>query len=206
MTKNLEPFEAALYEEMLGRIKQTDLSVPVRRGDYLYYSRTEEGKQYPIECRRKPGVNASEEVLLDLNKLAIGLDFLSLGAFEISDDGSLLAYTTDTTGFRQYKLHVKNLRSGQLLPGSAERVTSLAWASDNKTIFFTTEDPVTKRSNLMLRHTLGSNKIEELYNEKNELFHAEVHRTRDKKFIFLRVAATDSTDFRYLRQISRMPH
>ena len=102
MTKDLEAFEQALYKEMLGRIKQTDLSVPVRRGDYLYYSRTEEGKQYPIQCRRKQSMNAPEEVLLDLNELAKGLEFLSLGVFEVSDDGNLLAYTTDTTGFRQY--------------------------------------------------------------------------------------------------------
>jgi oligopeptidase B len=198
MTKDLAPFEEALYKEMLGRIKQTDLSVPVRRGDYLYYSRTEEGKQYPIHCRRKRAACAREQILLDLNELATGLQFLSLGVFQVSDDGNLLAYTTDTTGFRQYKLHVKDLRSGQLLPDSAERVTSLVWASDNKTIFFTTEDPVTKRSNLMFRHVLGSNTVDEIYNEKDEFYHAEVHRTRDKKFIFLRVAAIDSTEFRYI--------
>jgi oligopeptidase B len=198
MTKNLEPFVEVVYKEMLARIKQTDLSVPVRRGDYLYYSRTQEGKQYPIQCRRKRSMEAPEEVLLDVNELAQGFEFLSLGVFEVSDDGNLLAYTTDTTGFRQYMLHVKDLRSGQLWPDSAERVTSLAWASDNKTIFFTTEDPVTKRSNLMFRHVLGSGMSEEIYNEKDELYHAEVDRTRDKKFVFLRVAATDSTEVRYV--------
>jgi oligopeptidase B len=198
MTKNLTAFEEALYKEMLGRIKQTDLSVPVRRGDYLYYSRTEEGKQYPIQCRRKQSMSAPEEVLLDLNELVTGFKFLSLGTFEISDDGNLLAYTTDTTGFRQYKLHVKDLRSGQLLPDSADRVTSLAWTPDNKTIFFTTEDPLTKRSNLMFRHILGWNTTDEIYNEKDEFYHADLHRTRDKKFIFLRAAATDSTEFRFL--------
>ncbi|MGI8961974.1 MAG: S9 family peptidase [Bryobacteraceae bacterium] len=198
MTKNLNLFEEALYKEMLGRIKQTDLSVPVRRGDYFYYSRTEEGRQYPIQCRRKQSMSAPEQVLLDSNELASGLTFLSLGAFEISDNGNLLAYTTDSTGFRQYKLYLKDLRSGQLLPDSAERVTSLAWASNNKAIFFTTEDPVTKRSNLMLRHVLGSNAAEEIYNEKDELYHVEIHRTRDKQFIFLRVTATNSTEFRYV--------
>jgi oligopeptidase B len=198
MTKNLEPFVEVLYKEMLDRIKQTDLSVPVRQGDYLYYSRTEEGKQYPIQCRRKQSMQAPEEILLDLNELAKGFNFLTLGVFEVSDDGNLLAYTTDTTGFRQYTLHIKDLRSGQLWPDSAERVTSLAWASDNKTIFFTTEDPVTKRSNLMFRHVLGSNTSQEIYNEEDELYHAEVNRTRDRKFVFLRLAATDSTEVRYL--------
>jgi oligopeptidase B len=198
MTKHIEPFVEVLYKEMLGRIKQTDLSVRVRRGDYLYYSRTEEGKQYSIQCRRKQSMDAPEEILLDLNELAKGFEFLSLGVFEVSDDHNLLAYTTDTTGFRQFKLYVKDLRSGQLLRDSAERVTSLAWASDNRTIFFITEDPVTKRSNLMFRHLLGSNGSDEIYNERDELYHAEVDRTRDRNFIFLHLTATDSTEFRYL--------
>jgi oligopeptidase B len=113
MTKNLKGFEDALYKEMLGRIKQTDLSVPERQGGYFYYSRTEEGKR----------MEAPEEVLLDLNQMAQGLKFLALGAFEVSDDGNLLAYSTDTTGFRQYHLHIKDLRTGQVLPDTAERVT-----------------------------------------------------------------------------------
>jgi oligopeptidase B len=198
ITKGLKPFEDALYKEMLGRIKQTDLSVPMRLGAYLYYSRTEEGKQYSIQCRRKGSMEAPEEVILDLNELAKGLKFLSLGAFEVSDDGNLLAYTADTTGFRQYQFHVKDLRTGQLLPDVAQRVTSLTWASDNKTVFFTTEDQVTKRSNLLFRYALGSNKAEELYNETDELYRIRLGRTRDKKFIFLDAGATDSTEFRYL--------
>jgi len=101
MTRHLKPFEDALYKEMLGRIKQTDLSVPVRRGNYLYYSRTEEGKQYPIYCRKQGSMDASEEVLLDLNELAQAHKFVGLGAFEVSDDNNLLAYTLDYTGFRQ---------------------------------------------------------------------------------------------------------
>lgn len=197
-TKHLKPFEEALYAEMLGRIKQTDLSVPVRRDAYLYYSRTEEGRQYPIRCRRKEDMDAPEEVLLDLNELAAGLPFFELGEFEVSDDGTLLAYSTDTTGFHQYRMHVKDLRSGELLPDSAERVTSLAWASDNRTLFFTTEDAVTKRSNQMFRHVLGSNRTEEVFNENDELFHIEIDRTRDKKLILLAISATDCTEFRYL--------
>ncbi len=139
MTKDIQPFAEALYKEMLGHIKQTDLSVPVRRGSYLYYSRTEEGKQYPIQCRKKAaGIGSAaegpEEVLLDLNELAKGVKFLSLGAFEVSDDANLLAYTTDSTGFRQYRLYVKDLRTGVILPDSAERVTSVEWCSDNRTL------------------------------------------------------------------------
>src|SRR5262249_19889017 len=109
MTRDLKPFADALYREMLGRIQQTDLSVPTRRGAYFYYSRMQEGKQYPIQCRKKMAGDSSldekaaEEVLLDLNELARGLPFFSLGAFAVSDDAHRLAYTTDTTGFRQYR-------------------------------------------------------------------------------------------------------
>ena len=125
LTKELKPFQDALYTEMLARIKQTDLSVPVRRGNYLYYARTEEGKQYPIQCRRKGSMDAPEEVLLDPNELEKTHKFVGIGAFVVSDDANLLAYTVDFTGFRQYTLQVKDLRSGATLPDTAERVTSL---------------------------------------------------------------------------------
>ncbi len=197
MTKDVQPFADALYKEILSHIKQTDLSVPVKRGAYFYYSRTEEGKQYPIQCRRKGTMEAPEEVLLDSNELAKGKSFLSLGAFIVSDDANLLAYTTDDTGYRQYKLHVKDLRSGKTLGDSAERVTSLEWATDNKTLFFTTEDQVTKRSDRLFRHKLGG-LAEELYNEKDELYRIGLGRTRDKKYIVLDADSTDTTEARYL--------
>src|SRR6266436_10218529 len=107
MTKPLKPFEDALYTEILSHIKQTDLTVPVRRGDYYYYSRTEEGKQYPIHCRKKGSLEAKEEITLDLNALAKGEKFLHLGSFAVSDDGNLMAYSIDVTGFREYALFVK---------------------------------------------------------------------------------------------------
>lgn len=199
LTKEIKPFEETLYKEMLGRIKQTDLSVPARRGEYLYYSRTEEGKQYPIQCRRKGSMEAPEQVLLDLNELAKGLKFLSLGAFAVSDDANLLAYTTDTNGFRQYRLHVKDLRSGRTLADTAERVTSVEWAADNQTLFYTTEDPVTKRSNKLYRHQLGGTAASELYEEKDELYRIGVDRTRDRRFMVLGISSTDTSEMRYLR-------
>jgi oligopeptidase B len=198
LTKNLKPFEDALYTEMLGRIKQTDLSVPTRRDGYFYYSRTEEGKQYPIQCRRKGSMDAPEEVLLDGNELAKGHTFFGLGAFQVSDDSNLLAYTTDVTGYRQYTLHVKDLRTGQTLPDTAERVTSLEWASDNKTLFLTTEDAITKRSDHLWRHTLGASGSDPIYQEKDELYTIYTTRTRDKKFIILDINSTDTTEARYL--------
>ena len=198
-TKDVKPFADALYQEMLGRIKQTDLSVPVRRGDYLYYSRTVEGLQYPIQCRRKGNMEAPEEVLLDANELAKTHKFVGVGNFVVSDDANLLAYTVDFTGFRQYTLHVKDLRTGQTLPDSIERVTSLAWAADNKTLFLTTEDAVTKRSDRLWRHVLGASAPQQLYEEKDELYDIGVDKTRDKKFIFLGIEAKDTNETRYLR-------
>ena len=186
-TKDLQPFTDTLYKEMLGRIKQTDLSVPTMRRGYLYYSRTEEGKQYPIRCRRKGTMEAPEEVLLDLNELGKDKKFVGLGDFVVSDDQNLLAYTLDYSGFRQYALHVKDLRTGKTLADTTERVTSLAWAADNKTIFLVTEDAVTKRSDKLFRHVLGNAKFEEIHNEKDELYDIEIGKTRDLKYCYSRV-------------------
>src|ERR1022692_3162463 len=199
MTADLAPFQDALYKEILGHVKQTALSVPVRRGDYLYYSRTEEGKQYPIQCRRKGSMEASEEILLDLNELAKTHKFVGLGAFVVSDDHNMLAYTIDYTGFRQFGLQVKDLRSGVTLPDTAERVDSLVWAADNKTLFLTTEDAVTKRSDKVWRHVLGATALEPLYDEKDELYDVFMEKTRDKKYLMLGIASKDTTEFRTLR-------
>ncbi len=198
VTKNLQPFAAKLYDEMLGRIKQTDLSVPVRRGNYFYYSRTIEGKQYPIQCRRKGSMDGPEEILLDQNDLALGHKFVGVAAFEVSDDQNLLAYTVDYSGFRQYQLQVKDLRTGHMLPDTAERVTSVEWAADNKTLFFTTEDPVTKRPDKLFRHVLGSSTSDPLYEEKDETYDIGLDKSRDKKFLFLGIESKDTTEFRYL--------
>src|ERR1035438_8974797 len=157
MTAGLKPLEDKLYTEMLGRIKQTDLGVPVRRGDFLYYTRTEEGKQYPIYCRRLASqLDAPEQIVIDPNQLAKTHKFVGIGDLAYSDDGNWLAYAVDFTGFRQYGLQIKNLRTGVTLPDSAEGVTSVAWAADNRTLFLVTEDKVTKRSDKLWRHVVGS--------------------------------------------------
>jgi oligopeptidase B len=203
MTKDLKPFADTLYKEMLSHIKQTDLSVPTRRGAYFYYSRVQEGKQYPIQCRKKAAGDgsfdekAAEEVLLDLNELAKGLKFLSLGAFQVSDDANLLAYTTDTTGFRQYRLSVKDLRTGATLPDEAERVGSVEWCADNRTLYYTTEDPVTKRSNMVWRHPLGD-ETEPVYQEKDRLYNVRLGRSKDRKMLLLHSTSTDTWETRYL--------
>ena len=199
MTRRLKPFEDALYSEMLSHIKQTDLSVPVRRGDYYYYSRTEEGKQYPIQCRKKGSLEGKEEVLLDLNELGQGRKFAGLGAFVVSDDQNLLAYTIEYVGYRQFTLYVKDLRTGATLPDTIERVDSVAWAADNHTLFLTTEDEVTKRVNRAWRHTLGEKRFEPLYEEKDETFLLEVTKTRDKKYLLLSAQSADTTEVRYMK-------
>jgi len=187
-----------LYTEILSHIKQTDTNVPYRWGNHFYYTRTVEGKQYPIYCRKHGSLDASEEILLDLNELAKGQKFMSVGSFSPSDDGTLLAYSTDNTGYRQYTLQIKNLRTGELLPEKIERVDDLAWATDNKTLFYVTEDAVTKRNDKMFRHVLGSDKYDLLYDEKDELFDIGVQRSRDKAVIMLGAFSKTSTEFRYV--------
>jgi len=198
--KPTEPFQEKLYQEMLGRILQTDLSVPYRLRGHLYFTRTEEGKQYTFHCRRRDAEGAAEELLLDLNLLAEGHSFLGLGSFEISEDNQLLAYSTDTTGFRQYVLQVKDLHTGANFPERIERVTSVAWASDNRTLFYTVEDETTKRSHRLYRHTPGSTEPDPLlYEETDERFRIEVERTRSGAFLLLTIVSHTASEVRYLR-------
>ncbi len=195
-------FQDKLYKEMLGRIKQTDLGVPYRLGGYFYYTRTVEGKQYPIYCRKKGSQSAEEEITLDMNEMAKGLKFLSIGNYSISDDGNILAYSTDSTGYRQYTLHFKDLRTGEVLPDHMERVTSAVWAADNKTMLAVTEDDVTKRSDKFWRHTLGVEKNELVYEEKDELYDIRVSRTRDRKYAILQSESKTTTEQRYIPSVS----
>ena len=144
--KPTEAFQKNLYDEMLGRIKQTDLSVPYKNGDWWYYTKTVEGQQYPTYYRSKKPNGDDEKLLLDQNEMAKGLKYFAIGSFDVSDDGNLLAFSTDATGYRQYTLQIKDLRTGKMLSDKIERVTSTEWATDNKTLFLVTEDDVTKRS------------------------------------------------------------
>ncbi len=196
--KPTAPLQEKLYKEMVGHIKETDVTVPYRQGGYFYYSRTEQGKQYPIYARKKGGPEGKEEILLDQNELAKGFKFFSIRGLVPSDDGNLLVYSTDTTGYRQYKLQIKDLRSGKLLPETFERVGNVSWASDNKTIFFTTEDAVTKRSDKFFRHVLGSGKTDLIYEDKDELFDLLSYRSRDKSIIFVGSESKTSTEYRYV--------
>src|SRR6185295_12938439 len=196
--KPTEALQEKLYNEILSHIKQTDTNVPYRQGDYFYYTRTVEGQQYPIFCRKHGKLDAPEQILLDVNEMAKGQKFMSVGSFAPSDDGNLLAFSTDNTGYRQYTLQVKNLKTGELMPEKIERVDNVAWATDNKTLFYVTEDDVTKRNDKMFRHVLGTDKYELLYNEKDELFDIGVDRSRDKAVILLGAYSKTSTEFQYI--------
>src|SRR5438046_1380700 len=167
--KGSEAFQDALYKEMLARIKEDDSTVPYRRGAYDYDSRTETGRQYPIHCRRRDVPGAPEEITLDLNRMAEGHAFLSLGVYTVSDDGRLLAYSVDFTGFRDYTLHVKDLESGALLPDRVEKVSSAAWSAVNSILFYVTEDEA-KRPHRLWRHRLGAAADDLLLEEPDELF------------------------------------
>jgi oligopeptidase B len=203
MTAEMKPLSEKLYAEIKGRMQEVDLSVPTRRGAYFYYTRTEAGKQYPVMCRRRADAQlayddkAPEEILLNQNELAEGQKFFAVGSFAVSPDDSLLVYATDTTGYRQYTLQVKDLKTGKLLPDSAPRVTSVAWAADNKTVFFVQEDATTKRSDRLFRMTLGSAPVQ-VYHEPVEQFSMQVATSRDQKFIQLEIGATDTTEVRLL--------
>lgn len=199
MTKDLAPLSKKLYGEMKRRMKETDLSVPTRRGDFYYYSRTEASLQYPIICRRHADAdfaydaNAKEEILLDENALARDKAFFEVDSFSVSPDDRYLAYSTDTTGYRQYQLHIKDLTTGKLLNDSVERVTSLAWAADSQTLFLVQEDATTKRSDLLLRLKLGSKPVE-VVRETVEQFNLGVGKSSDRQFIELDAQSTDTSE------------
>ena len=197
--KPTDALQKKLYDEMLSRIKETDVDVPYQEGDFLYYIRTEAGKQYGIRCRRKGSMDAPEEVVLDVNEMAKGHAFMAVSQYAVSPDGNLLAYTYDDTGFRQYNLAVKDLRTGKVLVDHAERVGSVAWVNDNKTIFYTQEDAVSKRQYRLYRHTAGSAGPDALiYEEKDESFGVEVGKTRSNAYIVLFVGSHTTSEARYI--------
>jgi len=192
-----KPLQEALYKELLSHIKQTDVNVPYPDGKWFYYSRTEQGKQYPIFCR-KAALDGAEQVYLDQNELAKGEKFMSLGALQPSDDGNWLAYSTDNTGFRQYKLRFKDLRTGKDSPEVIEKVTSVAWANDNKTVFYAVEDHA-KRSYRLYRHVVGTDPAKDplLYEETDEKFNIGIYKGRSGKFLYLESGSHTTSEVRY---------
>lgn len=183
--RGTEELQAALYKEMRGRMKEGDETVPHLNGEWLYFNRTLEGKEYPVYCRRFDRPGSVEETILDLNALAAGLDYFAIGLMQVSPNGSLLAYTFDVVGDEKYILVVKDLRTGELLSTTAERVTALAWANDSETFFYTTEDDVNKRSDRLYRHKVGSDEHKFLHVEEDDVLQISVRRSLSGRFIFM---------------------
>ena len=197
--------QTRLYAEMLSHIKETDESVPYRDHGWFYYTRTVEGSQYPIHCRKLAASTIfdptqPEEILLDVNKLAEGQPFMSLGGMSVSPDGLKLAYSTDNTGFRQYTLHIRDLKTGTDLPDTAERVGSFTWAADSHTLFYATEDEITKRQDKLHRHSLGDDTEDDalIYEEKDERFNLGVGKTRDGKYLLMEAGSHTTNECSYL--------
>ncbi len=200
MMGSTESLQQTLFEEFKGRIKQTDESVPYRMGDYFYYSRSEDGKSYPIYCRKKGSLDAAEEIMLDANELATGKDFYSVSGRAVSTSGDLLAFAEDTAGRRIYTLRFKDLTSGEFLPDQIPGVTSnIVWANDNKTIFYAKQDPQTLRWHRIYRHTLGTAPENDVlvFEEKDVTFGCSVQKTRSQKYILIASWQTLSTEYRY---------
>ena len=198
--RHTKPLQDKLYKEMLGRIKETDMNVPVKDGDYYYYTRTSEGKQYRVYCRKKDSLDSDEEILLDQNKLAGGHNYLQLGAFKTSPNHNLLAYSTDTQGAELFTLRIKDLETGKLLPDAVPNTHyGVAWANDNKTLYYTTLDAA-KRPYRLYCHTLGTDPQQDrlVYEEKDEMFRVWLDKSRSKQYLFLITASGTTSEVRFL--------
>ena len=191
-----EALQEALYREMLARIQETDMDVPYRDGPFEYYARTEQGKNYPILCRR-PVAGGDEQVTLDMNAMARGHDYFALGAYDVSPDARLLAFSTDVTGFREHTLQVKDLENGALLPLRVEKTRSIAWANDSRTLFYVREDEA-KRACRLFRHRLGSSEHTLLYEETDERFSIGIDQSRSRGWLFLTSHSATTSEVRCL--------
>jgi oligopeptidase B len=199
MTHSAE-FQDSLFEEIKSRIKQTDMSVPYRDNGYFYITRYEEGKEYPVYSRKKDNLNAPEEILLNVNDLAEGHSYFSVGGRSVSPDNKLLAYSEDVVSRRQYTIRIKNLETGQLLTDSITNTTGgIVWGNDNKTLFYTLKDEAL-RSYKIMRHQLGTSQKDDklVYHEEDEAFSTYIYKTKSKKYLVIGSSSTLSNEYRIL--------
>jgi oligopeptidase B len=188
-----------LYEEMKSRIKETDMSVPYLKNGYYYYTRYEEGREYPVYCRKKGSLEAEEQVILNVNELAAGHAYCQVSGLSVSPDATLLAYGIDTVSRRRYTIRIKNLETNQLLPDAIHETTAgSTWAADNKTLFYSRKDTVTLRADRIMRHTLGSATDREVYHETDETYDVSVEKTKSGKYIVISSESTLSAESRIL--------
>ena len=201
MTAHVSELEETIYQEMVGRIKETDLSVPYLDNGFFYYDRTEEGKQYPIFCRKKGSLDAEEIVLLDQNELAKGHDYFEVWATKVSPDNRLLAYSVDATGSETFTLHIKDLVTGELLPDVIHEIDyALEWANDSSTLFYTTTDEA-RRSDKLWRHELGTDPSEDVlvHHETDPGYGVWISRTRSNEFLVMDIGSRVTSETRLLR-------
>ena len=197
----VQGLEEQLYQEMKGRIKEQDESVPYRDNGYYYYVRYEKGGEYPIYCRKKGDLKATEEVLLNANQMGQGRTYFQVGGYEISDNNQLMAYSVDTVSRRLYTLRFKNLQTGKDYPEAIPNISgSAVWAADNKTVFYAKKDVTTLLPYQLYRHTLGTDPKQDklIYEEKDNTFNLGLGRSKSKKYVFLVLGSSLSNELRYL--------
>ena len=201
VTASTNNFQKELFEEMKGRIKEDDTSVPYFRNNYFYITRFEKGSQYPIYSRKKESLEVDEEILFDVNQEALEHEYFQLGALNVSPDNKLVAFATDTVSRRQYTIQIKNLETGELLTDKIENTTGgSVWSNDNKTLFYTKKDPLTLRSSSIYRHILGTDASQDVivFEEKDETYSTYVYKTKSHKFIVIGSSSTLSSEFRII--------
>jgi len=201
LTNHTKKFQEDLFEEMKGRIKEDDESVPYKKNGYFYITKYETGKQYPIYTRKKESLEGEEEVIFDVNKLAKGHDYYALAGLNVSRNNNLASFGVDTISRRQYDLQFKNLKTGKIYPEVINNTTSgTAWANDNKTIFYTKKDPVTLRSDKIYKHILGTDSSNDvlIFEEKDETFGTFVYKSTSKEYIIIGSYSTLSTEYQFI--------
>src|SRR5690606_33562108 len=199
--QHTESFQQLLFEEMKGRIKEDDTSVPYKLNGYWYITRYETGKDYPIYTRKKESLDAPEEVLFDCNQMAEGLTYFNLGSIAVSQDNTLAAFSVDVLGRRQYTIKVKNLLTGEIISDEIVNTTgSVSWANDNKTLFYAMKDEVTLRSHKIFKHKLGKSNGGDIlvFHEKDETYNTFVYKSKSRKYIIIGSSSTLTSEYRFL--------
>jgi oligopeptidase B len=196
-----EQFQKDLFEEIVGRIKQDDKSVPYKENGYYYYTRYEEGKEYPIFCRKKESLEAEEEILANVNEMAEGYNYYQVGGLSVSPDNRFMAIGIDTVSRRKYTIYIKDLETGEMLEDRIPLTTGgSSWANDSKTLFYTQKDDETLRSKAIFRHVMGSDASGDVlvYEETDETFGTYVYKTKSKKYLVIGCSSTLTSEYRYL--------
>ena len=200
LTEHTKDFQEVLFEEMKGRIKEDDASVPFKRNGYWYYTRYEIGKGYPLYCRKKDSLDSDEIILFDNNEMAEGQSYFNQAGYTISEDNKIAAFGIDLVSRRKYTIQFKNLETGELYDEKIENTTGRAvWANDNKTVYYTRKDEETLRSNQIFKHVLGTSSEDDelVFQEDDETFNTFVYKTKSRKFIVIGSSSTLTSEYQF---------